>query len=117
MTNWEAGLDTHTHTAPGGGTWKTPHPAVGTLGGEEALGRLTRRKWRLWRQCLQKILLKRQRLRESKKAAELETGVGVGMQRWGRVWVLRWEELGDIYRLGGGTQETEAKTQKERAAL
>lgn len=51
---------------------------------------------------------------EREKAAELETR-GVGMQRWGRVWVLKWEELGDIYRLGGGTQEErEAETQKEK---
>lgn len=51
---------------------------------------------------------------EQEKATEQETR-GVGMQCWGRVWVLKWEELGDIYRLGGGTQEeTKAKTQKEK---
>ena len=43
---------------------------------------------------------------EQQKAAGEQETRGVGMQRWG---ILRWEELGDIYRLGGGTQ-TEAKT-------
>lgn len=45
LTNWEAGLVTH--TPPRGETGKTPRPAVGMGRGlrrEEALGRLTRRK-------------------------------------------------------------------------
>ena len=49
---------------------------------------------------------------EQEKATGEQETRGVGMQRWGRVWVLRWEELGDIYRLGGGTQ-TEAKKEKD----
>lgn len=112
LTNWEAGLDTPPPHRRGE-TGKTP-PSRGDGAGRgvgppypeevEALEAVPSRN------SAEEAEIEG----EQEKAAEQETR-RVGMQRWGRVRVLRWEELGDIYRLGGGTQEeTEAETQKEK---
>ena len=67
----------------------------------EELSRLMERKWMLCRQRLQEILLRRQRLRERERESSRTTGdEGVGRQSCGEgFFVLRWEELEDIYRL------------------
>lgn len=116
MTNWEAGLDTHTHTPPpAGGDLEDSPPSRGDWAGRGAGPPYPEEVEALEAVPSRNSAEEAEIEGEQEKAAELETrGLGWGMQRWGRVWVLRWEELGDIYRLGGGTQETEAKTQKEK---